>query len=300
MIAAKLFGGLGNQMFIYAMTRAMSLRNGVPFTFNIKDGFKRDLLYKRNLELKWFDLDLPEKNKFLMFSFPLGHFFYKISCKLGIHCLQPHYQFLKEELPLHFQKEILQNMKKNIYIDGYWQSPSYFSDFSSVVYDDFTIKVKLPKQTLDEWEYLKSLDRILVFVGVRRYQEAIGKDCPLTVCGARYYNEAMQVMLNKLDNPLFVIFGEQKEWAESNLSPNFEKYYVVKKTGELSAISDLFLMRNCNHAIISNSTYYWWGAWLQVKNQQDHYVIAPDNFINPDTPCREWEVLQVNDSMDIN
>lgn len=50
-------------------------------------------------------------------------------------------------------------------------------------------------------------------------------------------------------------------------------------------------MRNCHHAIISNSTYYWWGAWLQVKDQSKHYVIAPDNFINPDTPCKEWEIL---------
>ena len=66
---------------------------------------------------------------------------------------------------------------------------------------------------------------------------------------------------------------------------------LKKKSGELSAISDLFLMRNCHHAIISNSTYYWWGAWLQVKDQSKHYVIAPDNFINPDTPCKEWEIL---------
>ena len=148
----------------------------------------------------------------------------------------------------------------------------------------------MPKETKDELGYLLSLSRTLVFVGVRRYQEAEGKNCRLAACGADYYNKAMLRMTQTLDNPLFVIFGEVREWAEENLSSDFDKYFVKKKTGELSAISDLYLMQNCHHAIISNSTYYWWGAWLQQPSE-NHIVIAPSNFINPDTVCKGWKIL---------
>lgn len=291
MIATTLFGGMGNQMFIYAMARAMALKNGVSASFNIVDGFKYDFLYKRQLELKHFCLDLPVKNNILLFSIPFGHYIHKISDKIGIHLLKPNYKYIKENADLHFQEELTLCQYKNVYLEGYWQSPMYFSGFEEIIHDDFQIKTSIPKETLDEWEYLKATGKTLVFVGVRRYQEAIGKNCPLTVCNANFYNEAMRKMKEKIDDPLFVIFGEQKEWAEANLSSQHKKYFIKKKSGELSAISDLFLMRNCHHAIISNSTYYWWGAWLQVKDQSKHYVIAPDNFINPDTPCKEWEIL---------
>lgn len=290
MITTTLCGGLGNQMFIYAMVRAMSLRNNVPMAFNTRRGFERDFLYRRTLELDKFKLSLPEAT-LATFNMPGGLITEKVSRHIGWNVLLPKYKCINEDIPnYHFQKELVTSHFKNAYITGYWQSPSYFEDFADIIRKDFTIGVDLPKETKEELEYLLSQNRPLVFVGVRRYQEAEGKNCRLSACGADYYNKAMQRMAQTLDNPLFVIFGEVREWAEENLSPDFDKYFILKKSGELSTISDLYLMQNCHHAIISNSTYYWWGAWLQ-KPSANHFVIAPSNFINPDTVCKDWEIL---------
>lgn len=291
MISTTLFGGLGNQMFIYATVRALSLRNKVPMSFNLTTGFQRDFLYQRSLELDKFSLTLP-KGKLEVFNVPLGYTFKKISMKLGIHFLQPQYKLLTEDFtPYRFQEEVVKKQWKNVYLNGYWQSARYFEDFANTIRNDFSIAIKLPKETIKEMDILNNINRPLVMVGIRRYQETIGKPCRLKVCDASYYNEAMRIMSEKLDNPIFVIFGEQREWSEANLESKYDKYFVKKKEGELSAISDLYLMRNCHHAIISNSTYYWWSAWLQVADQSKHIVIAPDNFINPNSPCREWIVL---------
>lgn len=292
MISTTLFGGLGNQMFIYATVRAMALRNNVSMSFNLKTGFERDFLYHRNLELDKFSLPLP-KGKREVFAFPLGYIFEKVSMKVGTHLLAPRYKIVKEDFnDYHFQRELKEEPQKNVYLIGYWQTSQYFNDYADVIRKDFTIAVDLPKQVKEELEYLQGMQRPLVMVGIRRYQEAVGKNCRLKICNANYYNKAMGMMCEKLDNPLFVIFGEQKEWGEANLDAKYDKYFVEKKTGCLNAISDLYLMMHCHHAIISNSTYYWWGAWLQVASQDDHMVIAPDNFINPESPCKEWTILK--------
>lgn len=292
MISTTLCGGLGNQMFIYAAVRALSLRNGVAMSFNLKTGFERDFLYQRSLELNKFVLSLPlGKNE--TFDVPFGYLFEKASVKFGFHLLAPHYKVINEDFDnYHYHSELVTKPCKNAYINGFWQTSQYFSDFADVIRKDFTINVEIPKQVQDELKCLLALQRPLVMVGVRRYQEAVRKNCRLKVCDADYYNAAMQLITKGIGNPLFVIFGEQREWGEANLSSKFDKYFVEKKIGELSAISDLYLMQNCHHAIISNSTYYWWGAWLQITNQSEHIVIAPDNFINPESPCSEWTILK--------
>lgn len=291
MIVTTLRGGLGNQMFIYAMARAMALRNNVPMAFDLETGFKRDIEYHRHLELDKFSIDLP-RGGWEAFDMPYGFVFKKISSKLGRHILHPRYKVISEnEVNYHFQEEFLNKSLKDVYLNGYWQSSEYFKDFADIIREDFTIDVKLPEQTLSEYQKLKSAQRPLVMVGIRRYQEVKNANCPLTVCDSDYYNRAMEYVSGKLSNPLFVIFGEQRDWGEKHLNSKYDMYFVEQKHGDLSAISDLYLMRNCDHAIISNSSYYWWGCWLQVANQKEHIVIAPNNFINPITPCKEWTVL---------
>lgn len=292
MITTTLCGGLGNQMFIYAMAKAMSLRNRVPVAFNLKTGFSTDIVYKRFLELDKFALVLPTA-KTATFDVPFGFYFERISSKLGIHVLQPQYKMIQEcYADYHYQNELVDKRIKNAYISGYWQNPKYFEEYAEVIRKDFTLKVELPSEVKDEHEYLRSIKRPLVMVGIRRYQEAVGQPTRLKVCGADYYNNAMSYVAERLDNPLFVIFGQDREWAEQNLDKKYSTYFVKAKSGEMSAVSDLYLMANCNHAIISNSSYYWWGAWLQFTNQNDHIVVCSNNFINSNTPCKEWTIIK--------
>lgn len=292
MITTTLCGGLGNQMFIYAMARAMSLRNGVPVAFNLKTGFSTDYVYKRFLELDKFALTLLV-SKASTFDIPFGYYFEKLSSKLGIHVLLPHYKMAQEcYADYHYHNELVEHKMKNVYLIGYWQNPKYFEDYGDVIRKDFTLKVDLPDEVHKELEYLRSTGRPLVMIGIRRYQEAVGQPTRLKVCGADYYNKAMAYISKRLNNPLFVVFGQDREWAEKNLDEKYDKYFVKTKKGNLSAVSDLYLMENCEHAIISNSSYYWWGAWLQTANQNDHIVVCSENFINMGTPCKEWTLIK--------
>ncbi len=293
MITTTLFGGLGNQMFIYAMARAMSLRNGVNMAFNLKRGFELDLEYHRKLELSHFNVTLPTAS-ISTFDFMGGRLVKKISRTVKRNVFAPNYQYLEElrhqdtDKLYHFQKEMTNDRYKNVYLDGYWQSPLYFEDFSDVIRDDFKIVSKMPVDVEDELSYLKSQNRPLVMVGVRRYQEvkhaSILKD---HACDVFFYNRAIQIIKEKVSAPLFVIFSQDQDWVKQNFPQGNDYYYVRNKDGALSTVSDMYLMTLCDYAIISNSTYYWWGAWLSKSKM----VISSKNFINADSNCKEWIVI---------
>lgn len=295
MITATLTGGLGNQMFIYAMVRAMALRNQTGMAFDIRRGFATDYRFHRALELQHFNLQLPQA-KIATYDY-LGNFgeiIRKISHRLGRNILLPQYkQFYETSDSNHinfFQEQIVRSKARNVYLYGYWQSERYFSDFADVIRRDFTIKTRIPSEVRDELHKLQFMGRPLVMMGVRRYQECKGI-CSMedAACDADYYLNAMAYVRKRLNNPLFVVFSQDHAWLHSFL-PSKDIYIVKARSGYLSAISDLFIMTNCHHAIISNSTYYWWGAWLQKKSD-DHIVVAPNNFFNRDSICNGWTVI---------
>lgn len=180
---------------------------------------------------------------------------------------------------------------KNVYLYGYWQSERYFIDFADAIRQDFTIKTPIPQETKDELHQLQSMGRPLVMMGVRRYQECKGVSSMAdAACRAEYYLNAMAYVRKKLCDPLFVIFSQDHEWIHSHLQNTDDTHIVNMRSGSLGAISDLFIMTHCHHAIISNSTYYWWGAWLQNPTD-NHIVVVPNNFFNRDSICEGWTVI---------
>lgn len=287
MITTTLFGGLGNQMFIYSIVRALSLKNNVPMAFNITQGFKDDKLFYRSLELNKFKLNLPE-SKIETFNIPFGKKIRSISRKLSFNILNPSYKFIIEDSPRHFQRELMTQSLKNVYLEGYWQSPYYFSDYEDIIKKDFAINVELSQDIKDELAIMKGLGDNIVMIGVRRYQECASNSM---IPGGKltqtdYYLKAMEIIQSKINNPVFVVFTQDIEWARNNFPSKYNIYYVKQKTGENSAIEDLYLMQNCSHHIISNSSFYWWGAWLGINPNK--IVITPDNFINADSICNNW------------
>lgn len=291
MITSLLYGGLGNQMFIYAITRSLSLKNNVSYAFNTGFGFERDYQYHRSLELDKFDLEIP-KVRIQTFDYKGGYILEKASLLLGRNILAPKYKCIREdESNYHLHKELLNHKNQNVYLHGYWQDARYFADVADVIKKDFTFSKSLPIETMEELSYLRHLNRPLVMVGIRRYQEVSNPACPIQVCNEKYYYNAMKIILQNIESPLFVVFCQDSDWAKAHISSEFECYFVKQKTGNMSTMSDLALMRACHHAVISNSTFYWWGAWLQTENQKDHIVVSPSNFVNPSTPCKEWIVI---------
>lgn len=293
MIATTLYGGLGNQMFIYAATKALALRNHTNFAFNTWLGFVTDKQYRRNLELCHLNVTLPKAHA-ATFDVPLGRLWRKLSEKLGRNVLLPHYRMVFES-PANRHFEFVTAPVNNIYIHGYWQSEYLFKDFEQEIRNDFRIMTPMPQRTLQELKDIEALGANTVLVGVRRYQEC-ATPTTMDVLGRDYYERAIEEAKRRIDNPVFVIFCQDMEWAKENIRiADAPVHYVCPKDGPLATIEDLFLMVHLRHAVISNSTYYWWGAWLQETAKNEHVVIAPTNFPNPRCVCDEWTKLAANE-----
>ena len=285
MISTTIRGGLGNQMFIYAMTRAMALRNETEMTFNLHYGFDMDFQFHRKLELSNLNVSWGRKNKLATFDYGLARYTRFFSRKIGRNILMPQYRFYVEHEPPYFQKELVELRSKNVYLEGYWQSEKYFADYKNHIRNDFKIITNMSDSVEEELRQLRQGTENLVFIGIRRYQ-----DCATTPPGMvleeEYYNKAIQLMESKLTNPKFVVFTQQPEWAKAHLIAQAPIVYASPKEGELSTIEDMYLMRHCRHSIISNSSFYWWSAWL--SEYKDGIVIAPSNFNNKDSVCDNW------------
>lgn len=285
MIASIIQGGLGNQMFIYAMARAMALRNHTSAVFNLKYGFANDFQFHRKLELCGLNVKLQEK-PVLTFDYKLSRASLFVSRKAGFNIFMPQYKYIKEKKPMRFEPEVKSFKGSEVFLEGYWQSEKYFDDFDSIIRDDFKITMPIPDNVEEELRQWNPEEGNLVFIGVRRYQE-----CKSLADGVLlnedYYNRAIEIIESKVSSPKFVVFSQQQEWAKSHLKAKSPIYYALPKEGNDSSVHDLYLMTHCHHAIISNSSFYWWGAWLSEAHKRG-IVIAPNNFLNKDSVCDKW------------
>ena len=286
MIAATLYGGLGNQMFIYATVRATSLRNNTSMAFNLKQGFKDDIQFHRFLELNHFQLELPQ-SPIATFDVPLGKYIRFASRKLGFNLLKPSMRFIKEPKAKH--EDIIH--AKNAFLEGYLSNEKYFADYADIIRRDFTVKEKYVTQPIkDELASIKRRHRPIVMIGIRRYQECASSNAIPTGGAAEtpgYFKTAMKIIADETVNPVFWVFSQQQEWFRKNVDDGtYDVMYAKPKEGTDSAIEDFYLMMQCDHFIITKSTYYWWPAWLSAKTNK--MVICPTTM---KIGCNDWVYL---------
>lgn len=168
------------------------------------------------------------------------------------------------------------------YFYGTWQSDRYFTNplrIRNVFRFDKSI---LSPKTIELSGYLKS--NLTVSVHIRRgdYQsEAFLKGFG-TCCSINYYKQAIQLLKNKYPKALFVFFSDDMDWVKDNLS-DYNSIYVTHNHGN-DSWQDLYLMSICQHNIIANSTFSWWGAWL--NSNPDKIVVAPK---------RWWSTIEEDD-----
>ena len=271
MVIARVFGGLGNQLFIYAMARRLALKNSVPLKLDIHSGFKWDISYKRKYLLHQFNIQAEIASRSESFAIPGGRIQRFILREINKFIPLKHRFYIKEKKN-NFDPIISHlPVRRRIYLDGYWQSEKYFKDIGDVIRKDLEIVVGFDKTTLLESEMILSKNAICV--GTRRFQEGtIAYDHP--ILGMKYYQTAIEIMARKIPNAHFFVFSDNPEWVSANFKIKYPITIIKSKLSDEKAYEDLWLMSLCNHFIISQSSYHWWGAWLS-KNP-DKIVIAPD------------------------
>lgn len=265
MIITKITSGLGNQLFQYFNSYAISKK------------YEKDIY----IDISSFDKDIQR-------SFLLKHF--DLNYKVREKCLFDYFKFIKiKDIQKGFQ-EINLKKNKSYILEGYWQSYLYFDHIK----EDIQKKI-FQYRNLNEIFFIEK-DFKFVSVHVRRgdYVSNIKINQKFKLCDLNYYKNAVKRLkvLEPSKKLYFLIFSDDYTFIKNNFQ--FIKNKTLIKGDKNDPLKDLFLMMNCNHNIISNSTFSWWGAWLN-KNP-NKIVVTPEqwfwkeknNFFLKDLLPNEW------------
>jgi len=269
MVIARLFGGLGNQLFIYAAARRMALANNVPLRLDVESGFKWDVVYKRKYLLHQFNIKTETASQWESCVSWVGRIRRYLLRRINKIIPFKNRFYITEESQ-NFDPGILRyKVRRKVYLEGYWQSEKYFKDIEDVIRKDFQIVTDFDSVTLSEAEMISKKNSVCI--GVRRFQEETNPDrCQLSV---QYYLKAIDMILQEVPDAHFFVFTEDPEWVLKNFKIRYPFALISHKEGNERAYEDLWLMSLCKHFIISQGTYHWWGAWLGTN--PDKKVIAP-------------------------
>ncbi len=180
-----------------------------------------------------------------------------------------------------------------VYLKGYWQSERFFKDYSQEIRSIFSFHTAMSDRNLS------TLDRILqsnsISLHIRRgdYVTNPKTKSELGETPISFYRSAISCLTKQIASPRFFVFSDDPEWAKSNLNTGFPTEYICHNNG-LNSFFDMQLMSRCRHHIIANSSFSWWGAWLNPYH--DKIVIGPRTwFANPKrlhNPCpTDWVLL---------
>lgn len=274
MIITKLNGGLGNQMFQYAVGRRLSNIREVPLKLDLTE-FKTYPL--RTFRLDHFNIhaEIATAEEIVSFKPPNKGLSRLIS---NFHeRMKPYYQrrYIKERY-FHYDANI-SKCKGNLYLEGYWQSEKYFHDVAPVIRDDFTLRERSDPRNEHLAEEICSCEAISLHVRRGDYISNPETNLYHGTCSRDYYQRAITELGKHIENPYFFIFSDDPEWARSNLNTGFPTN-VVDHNGPDMDYEDMKLMSLCKHHIIANSSFSWWGAWL-CRNP-DKMVFTPSMWFN--------------------
>jgi hypothetical protein len=276
LILVHLNGGLGNQMFQYATARALAKNNKTQVSLDLSE-FN---IYKlRRFELKRYAVQAQiNTNSYLLRL---------LAKKIKLHKVL---RDIHLERNLEYDPKVLA-MGKNSYLEGYFQNELYFSNIRDILIKDFTISDGISKYA-NEVKYKILRKNTAISIHLRRGDYISNRHTNTVhgVCSLNYYKEAIKLMNKKFINARYFIFSDDMKWVKDNLKMDNAVYIE----GTKSPHEDMYLMSLCCHNIIANSSFSWWGAWL--NNNKNKIVIAPKKWFSDsnlakqseDIVCKSW------------
>lgn len=282
-VIARLAGGLGNQLFMYAFNKAMAERNGVPLKLDVTGGFIRDKTYKRTFLLDQILPPVTAASRWESRLFPFGKTIRKLDRKLN--ALRPlEKRYYIQERTLSFDPEIRSlKITYPTVFNGYWQAPQYFDDMNP----DMSALIRFPENLtapLNE-EFGKIRSANAVCLAIRRYEEV--PKPKHHILQLDYFQQAMARIEQMVENPHYFVFAQDMNWARNNIKSRHPVTFAQEKDLHAGVIQDLYLMTYCQHYILSNSSLHWWAAWLNQSPSK--IVIAPaKGWPNADMLPKSW------------
>lgn len=289
MIIFRLSGGLGNQLNIYNLSLFIKNQTG------------QDILY---------DVSLINKDwQSILYLKELG---------ISLEILESKFKY---DLSVILQKNsvISYDNSKYYLIDNIIGHPyQFFNNFNGVILNDTIIAKRLRRPDYILLDEIQAKNSVSVHIRRGDYINVKDTSKKFGVLSSDYYKQAINYINSHIENPKYYFFSDDPQWVKNNfaylenkvivehnksrINHSFDKYAVNRllksktkflfRNRLLNAINDFYLMMNCKHLIIANSTFSWWSAFL--NNSQNHYTICPrrwSNFRNSEGTVPESWIL---------
>lgn len=273
MIIVRLMGGLGNQMFQYAAGRRLANHHQTKLYADLS-WFETvtEVDSKRSYELGCFSLkaDFISPQRFALVLDDTENLKTQIyTYTKGL--IKPRVRRYLEQG--HGYNKVFLKLPNNTFLEGFWQSEKYFLDIRDLLLRDFSFKSGPMDKNRQALEDIRSSNAVSIHVRRGDYVNNKLTKAFHGVLGLGYYKKAVARLVRDIDKPRFFIFSDDPDWCRQNLKLGFPSTYI---SGNKAGFEDLRLMINCQHHIIANSSFSWWGAWL--SENPGKIVIGPKDW----------------------
>ena len=277
MVISQIFGGLGNQMFQYAAGRALALSKNTTYQVDTSQFASYDL---RQYELpRIFDCPVEavsDSDLNNMLGWYASPSIQKFVARLRVPMLRS--RKIAIEPHFHYWPGI-NKVPQDCYLAGYWQSEKYFQDVIPEIRTDFTFKMPMSDRNAEVASQIARANAVSLHVRRGDYASNPTTNSTHGLCSLDYYQTAIRYVTERIESPYFFIFSDDIRWVKDQLPMDLPHQYIEHNQGNES-YNDMRLMSLCRHHIIANSSFSWWGAWLNPK--LDKIVIAPKKWFAND------------------
>lgn len=278
MIITHILGGLGNQMFQYAAGLAVAEAKGQSLYLDVSDfagyrlyhGFELPRVFKGTF-------NLADESQIQQV---LG---WRSKGRLRTLLRRPQLGWLRSshfvvEPHFHFWPE-LSSIADECYVVGYWQSEKYFGSIKKAIRRAFTFSNSLQGRNRELAERIAACNAISLHIRRGDYVSDPRTNATHGLLPLTYYHRAVQYIAERVSEPVFFVFSDDTAWAKAHLVLGHPCEFIGHNRGQDSHI-DMQVMSLCDHHIIANSSFSWWGAWLNAKSQK--IVVCPRRWFRRD------------------
>lgn len=276
MVIIAIFGGLGNQMFQYALARSLQIKGKdvrIDTTLVMDRTYRKDFTY-RNFELDKFSIKCKKAKKREVHKYVpnLWGNTPKLYKKMyGLKRFLFKRKLYLETFPYRYDPEIFE--LQNAYLMGYFQNERYFIDCRKELLEDF-----IPVEEFsEEAEFILSKIQNVDYscsIHIRRgdYVTNAQVNQKHGVCSVEYYQRAINLLEQRNNKLIYFVFSDDSDWVKKCAIFQSSKFVIIDNKNHPD-YEDLLLMSKCDYQIIANSTFSWWAAWLNTNPEK--IVVVP-------------------------
>lgn len=294
MIVTRLIGGLGNQMFQYAYGAYLAKQAGQTHYIDVS---AFDDYQLREMTLDRFSIQAQRLPETMRHRVPARYrganklFCYGQSALARAFPRDSGCFPLRREKPFGFQSKWLRP-QRNLYTEGYWQGESFFPGMRDDLLDEFQLAVPISEASTATAQEMADSQSVALHVRRGDYVSVAANQKIFRTLEPEYYRRCLEDLRQHVANPRIFLFSNDIPWCMANLDVGIP-FTPVTHNDASTCHEDLYLISQCRHAVIANSSFSWWGAYLAAETSTRR-VYYPSPWFHPGTldgtsiPCRNW------------